>query len=73
MIYLELEGGKDKDHKANRPTHKAKDGVKYVFKDAPSGEDTKPDVRASTSDKSAPSSYRLAAHKYMVAKKTGSN
>ena len=37
--------------------------------DATSGEDTKPDEKSGTSDKSAPSGYRLAAHQYMVAKK----
>ena len=45
--------------------------VKYVFMDATSGEDTKPDKKPKTSDKSAPSGYRLAAHRYMVAKKKG--
>ena len=39
--------------------------------DATSGEDTKPEARASTSDKSSPSGYRLAAHQYMVARKQG--
>ena len=39
--------------------------------DATLGEDTKLDEKPETSDKSAPSGYRLAAHQYMVAKKQG--
>ena len=42
-----------------------------MFTDTTSGEDTKSDARASTSNKNAPSSYRLAAHQYMVAKNQG--
>ena len=67
----QLRGRKRQRSQGYQPTCKAKDSVKYVFKDAISGEDTKPDVRASTSDKSAPSDYRLAANQYMVAKKQG--
>ena len=67
----QLRGRKRQRSQGYQPTCKAKDSVKYVFKDATSGEDTKPDVRASTSDKSAPSDYRLAANQYMVAKKQG--
>ena len=39
--------------------------------DATSGEDMKPNAKPKTSDKSAPSGYRLAAHWYMAAKKKG--
>ena len=35
------------------------------------GEDNKPDEKPGTSDKSAPSGYRLAAHWYMVDRKQG--
>ena len=66
-----LRGWKRQRSQGNQPTRKAKDRVKYVFMDATSGEDTKPNVMASTSDKSSPSGYRLAAHQYMVAKKQG--
>ena len=41
------------------------------FTDATSGEDIKLDKKPETSDKSTPSGYRLAAHRYMVAKKQG--
>ena len=57
-----LRGRKRQRLQNNRPTNKAKDDVKYVFTDATSGEDTKPDQKLETSDKSAPSGYRLAAH-----------
>ena len=67
----QLRGRKRQRSQGSQPTCKAKDSVKYVFTDTTSGEDTKPDASASTSDKSAPSSYRLAAHRYMVAKKQG--
>ena len=66
-----LRGRKRQRSQNNRPTRKAKDEVKYVFTDATSGEDMKPDEKPETSDKSAPSGYRLAAHRYMVAKKQG--
>ena len=66
-----LRGRKRQRSQGNWPTHKAKDDVKYVFMDVKSGEDTKPDEKARTSNKSAPSGYRLAAHQYMVAKKQG--
>ena len=66
-----LRGRKRQRSPSNRPTCKAKDEVKYVFTDAPLGEDTKSDEKPGTSDKSAPSGYRLAAHPYMVAKKQG--
>ena len=52
-----LRGRKRQRTQGNQPTCKAKDSVKYVFSDATSGEDTKPDVKASTSDKSSPSGY----------------
>ena len=55
----------------NRLARRAKDDVKYVFTDATSGEDTIPNEKPKTSNKSAPSEYRLAAHQYMVAKKKG--
>ena len=55
----------------NQPTRRAKDEVKYVFTDTTLGEDMKPDKKLETSDKSAPSGYRLAAHQYMVPKKQG--
>ena len=55
----------------NRLARRAKDDVKYVFTDATSGEDTIPHKEQKTSNKSAPSVYRLAAHQYMVAKKKG--
>ena len=67
----QLRGRKRQRLQGNQPTHKAKDDVKYVFTDTTSGEDTKPDEKPGTSDKSAPSGYRLAAHQYMVAKKQG--
>ena len=35
------------------------------------GEDAQPDKKPGTSDKSAPSGYRLTAHRYMVARKQG--
>ena len=55
----------------NRPTHKARDLVKYVFMDAKSGEDAKTESQKEATDKSSPSGYRLAAHHYMVARKQG--
>ena len=67
----QLRGRKRQRSQGKHPTRKAKNGVKYVFTDATSGEDTKPEVEVSTSDKSSPSGYRLAAHQYMVAKKQG--
>ena len=63
-----LRGRKRQRSHSNRPTHKAKDDVKYVFTDATSGEDTKTDDKTVPLDKGAPSGYRLAAHQYMVAK-----
>ena len=46
--------------------------VKYVFTDATSGEEGHRDSKpASPQDKSTPSGYRLAAHRYMVAWKQG--
>ena len=55
----------------NRPSHKAKDSVNYVFTDATSGEDAKSEPQTEAIDKSSPSGYRLAAHHYMVARKQG--
>ena len=55
----------------NRPTRKAAEEAKYVLTDATSGEDIKSDEKLGNSNKSTPSSYRLAAHRYMVAKKQG--
>ena len=55
----------------NRPSHKAKDSVNYVFMDATSGEDAKSEPQTEAIDKSSPSGYRLAAHHYMVARKQG--
>ena len=66
-----LRGKKRKRSHNNRLAWRAKDDVKYVFTDATSGKDTTPSEKQKTSNKSAPSGYRLAAHKYMVAKKKG--
>ena len=66
-----LRGRKRQRSQGNQPTRKAKDEVKYVFMDTTLGEDTKPDEKPGTSDKNAPSGYRLAAHRYMVVKKQG--
>ena len=66
---FDLEVGKDRDRKAT--DQYAEQKIKYVFIDTTLGEDTKPDEKPGTSDKSAPSGYRLAAHRYMVAKKQG--
>ena len=52
---------RQREHGNGRPAHKAKDSVKYVFTDATSGEDVKPEPHADPSDKSSPSGYRLAA------------
>ena len=66
-----LRGRKRQRTKNNRLARRAKDDVKYVFTDATLGEDTIPNEKPKTSNKSAPSGYRLAAHQYMVAKKKG--
>ena len=66
-----LRGKKRKRTNNNRLARRAKDDVKYVFTDATSGEDATPSEKQKTSKKSAPSGYRLVAHKYMVAKKKG--
>ena len=55
----------------NRPAQKAKDSVNYMFMDTTSGEETKTEKNVKSSDRSAPSGYRLAAHRYMVARKQG--
>ena len=67
----QLRGRKRERTHHNRLAQRAKDNVKYVFTDATSGEDTIPSQKQKTSNKSAPSVYRLAAHQYMVAKKKG--
>ena len=66
-----LRGRKRQRTQNNRLAQRAKDNVKYVFTDATSGEDTIPNEKPKTSNKSAPLGYRLAAHQYMVAKKKG--
>ena len=66
-----LRGKKRERTHSNRPARRAKDDVKYVLTDATSGEDTVPSKNQKTSNKSAPSVYRLAAHQYMIAKKKG--
>ena len=66
-----LRGRKRSQSQGNRPTRKTKSVAKYVFSDAMSGEDSVLDPKVQKSDKSSPSGYRLAAHKYMVAKKQG--
>ena len=42
-----------------------------MFLDTTSGEESKTEKSVNISDKSAPSGYRLAAHRYMVAKRKG--
>ena len=67
-----LRGRKRQKTQGNdRPSHKAKDSVKYVFMDATSGEDAKTESQTEATDKSSSSGYRLAAHRYMVARKQG--
>ena len=67
----QLRGRKRPRLQDNQPKRRAKDDVKYVFTDTTLGEDAQPDEKLGTSDKSAPSGYRLAAHRYMVARKQG--
>ena len=72
IVLPHLRGRKRKRESDNGgPTHRAKDSVKYVFMDATSSEDVKTECNQDLKDKSAPSGYRLAAHRYMVARKQG--
>ena len=66
-----LRGRKRSQSQGNQPVRKAKSGAKYVFTDAMSGEESVSDPKVLKSDKSSPSGYRLATHRYMVAKKQG--
>ena len=63
-----LRGRKRQRTQNNELARRAKDDVKFVFTDATSGEDTIPNEKPKTSNKSAPSGYRLAAHQYIIAK-----
>ena len=65
------EEGKERESDDGRPNRRAKDSVKYVFMDATSSEDVQTECNQDLKDKSAPSGYRLAAHRYMVARKQG--
>ena len=71
VVLPRLRGRKRQKPSDNCPARKAKNSVKYVFTDATAGEDSKTEKSANILDRSAPSGYRLAAHKYMVAKKKG--
>ena len=55
----------------NQPARSAKSETRYVFSDATSGEETVVNQKVHKKDNRQPSGYRLAAHKYMVAKKHG--
>ena len=55
----------------NQPARSAKRETRYVFSDATSGEETVMNQKVHKKDNRQPSGYRLAAHKYMVAKKHG--
>ena len=67
----QLRGRKRQRSQGSRPIRKAKSDAKYVFTDTTSAEETKSEQNVQKSDKSSPSGYRLAAHRYMVAKKQG--
>ena len=66
-----LRGRKRKHSVGNRPVRPSTSEVRYVFSDATSGEETVVSPKGQKMDNRQPSGYRLAAHKYMVAKKHG--
>ena len=66
-----LRGRKHKRSEGNRPIRSTRKEARYVFSDATSGEETVVTKEGPKTDHRQPSGYRLAAHKYMVAKKHG--
>ena len=66
-----LRGRKRKRSVGNRPARSSTSEARYVFSDATSGEETVVNPKGQKTDNRQPSGYRLAAHKYMVAKKCG--
>ena len=68
-----LRGRKRKRSIGNRPVRPTTKEARYVFSfsDATSGEETVESQKGLKTDNRQPSGYRLAAHKYMVAKKHG--